>query len=286
VETVIGVFSSRDRAAEAVRELREQGVPQESLVFLSRSEAEARTVAKVIAAAVGGFVGTAASMSAGVVAAASVLLPEIGAVFILGFGAASMLGLSRPAGASGQAEDGAMAGSSDGQVSEDAAFFREVLKEGRSLIVVRTESQEMATKACEALDRLGIGMRGTTPVKMATSLRRVGEVVVLDVSGRITLGEGNVMLRQIIQDLAESGARRIVMNLGWVQYVDSSGLGELIRTHATIQGKGGALKLANLNAKVQELLNTTKLSSVFDIHKDVASAIRSFEGESRVEAIL
>jgi hypothetical protein len=209
VETVIGAFSSRDRAAEAIRELREQGVPQESLVFLSRSEAEARTVAKIIGAVVGGFVGTAASMSAGVVAAASLLLPEIGAVFALGFGAASMLGLSRPG--------DALPGTTDDQGSEDVALFREVLKEGRSLIVVRTESQEMATKACEILDRLGIGMRGKTPVKMAASIRRMGEVVVLDVSGRITLGEGNVMLRQIIGDLAENGARQIVMNLGWVQ---------------------------------------------------------------------
>jgi anti-anti-sigma factor len=68
--------------------------------------------------------------------------------------------------------------------------------------------------------------------------------------------------------------------------VDSSGLGELVRSHATIQGKGGALKLANLNGKVQDLLKMTKLSSVFDIHKDVASAIRSFDGETPMEAVV
>ena len=100
--------------------------------------------------------------------------------------------------------------------SEDVAFFREVLKEGRSLIVVRTESKEIATTACAILDRLAIGMQGTAPVKMQTATRQVGTVTVLDVSGRITLGEGNVMLREIVHDLAEKGNKQIVLNLGEV----------------------------------------------------------------------
>ena len=273
METAIGVFSSRERAAEAVRQLQGQNVPREALVFLSRSESETRTIARAIGAAVGGFVGSAASMSAGVVAAASLLLPEIGAVFALGFGAASLLGLSRPGAAENQPS------------SEDVAFFREVLKQGRSLIVVRTESPELAARACAILDRLGIGMQPRPLARMTTSTRQLGEVVVLDIGGRITLGEGNVMLREVIRKLAENGITRIVMNLREVVYVDSSGLGELVRTHLTIHGKGGRLKLTNLHPAVHELLHTTKLASVFDIHPDEAAAIQSFNGPASVEGV-
>ena len=128
-----------------------------------------------------------------------------------------------------------------------------------------TESQDIATTACAVLDRLALGMQGSTPVKMKTVTRQVGRVVVLDVSGRITLGEGNVMLREIVSDLAEKGNTNIVLNLGEVVYVDSSGVGELVKAHATIRNKGGVLKLANLNKRVHDLLQMTRLSSVFDI---------------------
>jgi len=156
------------------------------------------------------------------------------------------------------------------------AFFREVLKEGRSLIVVRTESSEIATTACSILDRLGLGMQGKTPVKMQTKTRQIGDVVVLDVSGRITLGEGNVMLREIVRDLADKDKKRIILNLSEVNYIDSSGMGELVKTHTTIRNKGGELKLANLNKRVHDLLQMTRLAAVFDIQKDEAGAIASF----------
>src|SRR5271154_254252 len=162
METAIGVFASRDHAEEAVKELRERGVPDESIVFLTTSENEAKNIAKEFGAYVGGFVGGAAGMTTGVVTA-SLLLPGVGTVFALGFGAAALLGLA-----------GAGAGSKGGSVvahdasapqptaadksAEDVAFFREVLKEGRSLIAVRTESLEQAKSACAILDRLGFGM--------------------------------------------------------------------------------------------------------------------------------
>src|SRR5271167_113317 len=160
MDTAIGVFSSRDRAEEAMKELRQRGVPEQSVVFLTRSESEAKTVAKEFGAYVGGFAGGAAGMSAGVVAA-TLLLPGIGPVFALGFGAAALLGL---AGAGAGATVGSTVSSDaeapkptpDEKCSEDAAFFREVLKENRSLIVVRTESQEIATSACAILDQLGL----------------------------------------------------------------------------------------------------------------------------------
>ena len=258
------------------------GVPQESIVFLTRSESDAKNLAKEFGAYVGGFAGGAAGMTAGVVAA-SLLLPGIGTVFALGFGAAALLGV---AGAGAGATVGsAAAHDADApkpptaeKSSEDIAFFREVLKEGRSLIVVRTESKELASSACAVLDRRGIGMEGRSPVKMQTATRQVGGVTVLDISGRITVGEGNVVLREIVRDLAEKGQEAIVLNLGEVQYIDSSGIGELVKAHTTIRNQGGQLKLTNLNKRVNDLLEMTRLSAVFDIQKDEASAIKSFGG--------
>lgn len=287
METAIGVFASRDRTEEAVKELRQHGVPEQSIVFLTRSENEAKTIAKEFGATLGGFVGGAAGMSGGVVAA-TLLLPGIGPVFALGFGAAALLGLAGAgAGASIFASSDADAPkpTPDEKCSEDVSFFREVLKEGRSLIVVRTESLETATSACGILDRLALGMQGQTPVKMQTATRQVGGVTVLDISGRITLGEGNVILREIVRDLAEKGHKRIVLNLGEVQYIDSSGVGELVKSHTTIRNQGGELKLTNLNKRVHDLLQMTRLSAVFDIQKDEASAIESFGAHPSTRAL-
>lgn len=281
METAVGVFSSRDRTEEAVKQLLQRGVPEQSIVFLTRSESEAKTITKKVGAYVGGLAGGAAGLGAGVVAAS--LLPGIGPVFALGFGAAALLGLAGAgAGAtvgSAVAPDSEAAPTPDEKCSEEAAFFREVLKEGKSLIVVRTESHEIASSACAVLDQLGLGMQGKTLVKMQTSIRQIDDVAVLDVSGRITLGEGNVMLREVVRDLADKGPKRIVLNLGEVDYIDSSGVGELLKTHTTIRNKGGELKLANLSKRVRDLLDMTRLSAVFDIQKDEASALKSFASQ-------
>jgi anti-sigma B factor antagonist len=284
METAIGVFASRDSAEESVKELLQRGVPESSLVFLTRSESEAKTVGKQLGAFTGGFVGGAAGMTAGV-AAATLLLPGIGAVFALGFGAAALLGLAgagagATTGAAIAREPGAPQPTIDQKASEDASFFREVLKEGRSLVVVRTESQETAKAACAVLDRLALGMQGRAPVKMQTVTRQMGDVIVLDVSGRITLGEGNVMLREIVRDLVEKGNHKIVLNLGEVSYIDSSGVGELVKALTTTRTKGGQLKLTNLNQRVHDLLQMTRLSRVFEIEKDEASALKSLGGKA------
>jgi anti-sigma B factor antagonist len=289
METAIGVFSSRDQAEEAVRELRLRGVPEQSIVFLTRSESEAKAVAKEFGASVGGFVGGSAGMAAGVVAA-SLLLPGIGTVFALGFGAAALLGL---AGAGAGAAMGSAVGrdaqalpTTDENISEEAAFFREVLKEGRSLVVVNAESQEVAKLACSILDRLGLSMEAhRMPGRMETNCRQIGDIVVLDISGRITLGEGNVELRELVRDFAEKGNKRIILNLNAVNYVDSSGLGELVKTHTTLRNKGGELKLANLNRRINDLLQITRLSAVFDIHQDEASALSSFRDQVSPKAV-
>ncbi len=290
METAIGVFTSRDHAEKAVKELLTRGVPDESIVFLSRSESDAKSIAKELGATLGGFVGGAAGITTGVVVA-SLLLPGIGTVFALGIGAAALLtGAGAGAGAGLAVSSVATHDTNTPKPttaeksSEDAAFFLEVLKEGRSLIVVRTESKELAKSACDVLDRLGLGMQNRTPVKMQTTTRMVGEIAILEVSGRITLGEGNVMLREIVRELIDKGNKKIVLSLAEVHYVDSSGVGELVKAHTTVRNQGGQLRLANLTQRLNDLLQITRLSSVFDIDRDEASAVKSLTGDATAAA--
>ena len=107
--------------------------------------------------------------------------------------------------------------------------------------------------------------------------REVDGVTVLDLSGRITLGEGSVQLRDAIRDLISKGQKNILLNLGEVIYIDSSGLGELVSAYTTARNQGAALKLLKLTKKVHDLLQLTKLYTVFDISDDEASAIASFK---------
>jgi anti-sigma B factor antagonist len=111
-------------------------------------------------------------------------------------------------------------------------------------------------------------------VKLTT--RQVGDVAVIDVAGRITLGEGSSVLRDAMRDLVSKGQKKILLNLGEVSYIDSSGIGELVSGFTTVTNSGGSLKLLNLNKRVKDLLQITKLYTVFDVHEDEAGAIRSF----------
>ena len=111
-------------------------------------------------------------------------------------------------------------------------------------------------------------------VKLTT--RQVGDVSVIDVAGRITLGEGSSVLRDALRDLVSKGQKKVLLNLGEVSYIDSSGIGELVSGFTTVTNSGGALKLLNLNKRVKDLLQITKLYTVFDVHEDEAGAIRSF----------
>jgi anti-sigma B factor antagonist len=103
-----------------------------------------------------------------------------------------------------------------------------------------------------------------------------GDVIIVDASGRLTLGEGTSSLRKRVRELVEGGSRRIVLNLADVTYIDSSGIGELVAAYTTIATAGGELKLLNLAKRVHELLNITKLYTVFATFEDEASAISSF----------
>src|SRR5208337_4171620 len=112
---------------------------------------------------------------------------------------------------------------------------------------------------------------------MKATIRQVDSVVVIDVSGRITLGEGCVQLRQLIRDELAKGNKQMLVNLAEVTYIDSSGIGELVSAFTAVSNQGGQLKLLNLTKKVHDLLQITKLYTVFDIHDDEAKAIASFE---------
>jgi anti-sigma B factor antagonist len=281
METAIGIFAIRDRAEEAVKKLREQQVPKESIIYLTRSESEAKSIGEELGAYTGGFVGGAAGLSAGVAVATLLAIPGVGPVFALGFGAAALFGLvgagaGATAGRSAGHDPSAPAPSTESESSEDAAYFRQILNEGHSLIVVRTPSPQVAASACQVLDELGMSMKKGATQKSKVTTRQLGDATVLDIVGRIALMDGSAQLRDAIGVLMEQGKKRIVLNLAGVDFVDSSGLGELVRTHASVRSHGGQLKLLNPSKHVHDLLRMTKLDRVLEIEPDEASALNSF----------
>jgi anti-sigma B factor antagonist len=114
-------------------------------------------------------------------------------------------------------------------------------------------------------------------VALTIASREVDGVTVLDLSGRITLGEGSVQLREAIRDLISKGQKKVLLNMGDINYIDSSGLGELVSAFTTSKNQAAALKLLSLTKKVKDVLQLTKLYTVFDIYDDEASAIASFK---------
>jgi anti-sigma B factor antagonist len=106
--------------------------------------------------------------------------------------------------------------------------------------------------------------------------REVGDVTVIDMDGRITLGEGSSLLRDLIRENLGKGRKKIIMNLAGVNYIDSTGLGELVSGYRLVKSEGGEIKLLNLNKKVTDLLQITKLYTVFDIHTQETQAVTSF----------
>ncbi len=111
-------------------------------------------------------------------------------------------------------------------------------------------------------------------VKLTT--RQVGDVTVVDAVGRITLGEGASVFRDSIRDLAANGHKKLLLNLAEISYIDSSGIGELVSGFTTVANQGGTVKLLNLTKRVQDLLQITKLYTVFEVFDDEAKAVRSF----------
>ncbi len=113
-------------------------------------------------------------------------------------------------------------------------------------------------------------------MSLQASVRRAGDVAIVDLAGRITLGEGSGLLRTTIKDLVNSGQKYILLNLKNVSYIDSAGLGELVGSYATVTHGNGSIKLLHPQAKIHDLLQVTKLYTVFMTFGDERDALRSF----------
>ena len=112
---------------------------------------------------------------------------------------------------------------------------------------------------------------------LIATTREVGQIAMVDLSGRIALGEGSALLRKTIRDLLEGGRTNIILNLGDINYIDSSGIGELVSGFTAVRNRQGELKLLNLTRKVKDLLQITKLVTVFEVYTDETEAVRSFK---------
>ena len=112
---------------------------------------------------------------------------------------------------------------------------------------------------------------------MQISERTIGDVVIVDVSGKVTLGDGgDVALRDKMRSLIQQGQKKVLLNLGEVSYVDSAGLGEIVQSYASVTKNGGALKLLNVTKRIKDLLSITKLLTVFECHDSEDEAVKSF----------
>jgi anti-sigma B factor antagonist len=288
METLIGVLVSRGAAENAIAELLRIPVPQESLTFLTANPGpagDAKGSSKLMGACLGGIFAGTAGLSLGA-AAATLLVPGVGPVLAIGIGAAALLGLG---GAGAGAALGAAASSGAGdqppastsQSPLDAEFFRDVLKKGRSLVIVHTDSKQVAESACGVLDRLGLGTHRASDLAGSGTaakarVRQVNGVAVVDLSGRITMGEGGAMLRDTVRGLVDQGHKRIMLNLARVTHIDSSGIGELVRSLTAVRHQDGELKLVNISMPVNEVLKITHLHAVFDISENETSGVASF----------
>lgn len=280
MQTSIGVFATRPEAENAVRELIDVKVPREAISFLTPevSAEESTGVAKTMGAFVGGAVAGGAGLSAGL-AAATLLVPGVGPILAIGIGAAALLGVGGAA--AGHAAGRAIEESLEAEESEhrpDFTFFRKVLHEHHSVVVVRAETEDLHQKACGVLDRLGIHSptQEGKPSASKMSTREVSDITVISLNGRLALGQGSGEFRNLVHQLVGQGRRKFLIDLADVTYIDSSGLGELVGAMTTVRNAHGAFRLTKLSSKVSELLRMTHLDKVFEVKNDEAEAIRSF----------
>jgi len=113
-------------------------------------------------------------------------------------------------------------------------------------------------------------------MSLKLNARQVGDVTVIDVSGRITRGEESNAIREAVRHLTAGGTRKVLLNLEDVSFIDSAGIGEMVAGFTSLARAGGTMKLLNPTARVKDLLRITTLNTIFDIHEDEASAVRSF----------
>jgi anti-sigma B factor antagonist len=272
METAVGVFASRERAEAAMKQLLDHQVPEERIIYLTRSETDAAGMEKhcsgLVDRGVEGSTYHSQDLTTSLIA-----VPGVGSVFALGLEAAALFGeYPRVAGEVGSVSPGAGPTSDS---ANDTGFFRDVLNDGHSVIVVRTNSSQIASTACEILDKLGLSMPKRPAPRSAVRMRESNGAAIADLSGKIALAEGTGLLRATVRNFIEQGYTRILLNLEQVDFIDSAGLGELVRTQTTLRGCGGQLKLVNPNRNVHHLLRITKLDRIFDIAADEFSALSS-----------
>ena len=151
METAIGVFDSRSGAQEAVQELLDRNLPRDAIVFLTRSESDARSMARLLTSYAGTLVAEAVNASLGP-GASILLIPALGRVFSVGYAAASLLGMSS------DRRNTLAEPTPQEEATHESALFRSILQQRHSIVLVRTESRELARAACEVLDRRALGM--------------------------------------------------------------------------------------------------------------------------------
>lgn len=284
METAIGVFPTHEQAEGALKSLLEHQVPHESVVYLTRSENDATSMGKQFGASAGDVAnGTVDGPER--ISTSLLTIPRIGPVFAVGPDSATLLGLADANSGSDRAESNSEEGDgpllkAEAQSLEDLALFNRVLNEGYSVIIVRTEFPEIAAIGCEILDRLSLTIKKSSSSISMVTIREVNGPVVAYVAGRIALAEGTLLLRDMVHDFLRRGNHQIILDLNDVDFIDSAGLGELVRSHAAVRGRGGQLKLVNPSESVWDLLKITKLDRVFDIPPDEATALASFRKSS------
>jgi anti-sigma B factor antagonist len=284
VEIAIGIFDSAERAEQAVKELRQSQIPGQAIIFLTGSENEAMSFTNELGAYVGGVMGGAVQFTAGQIGSALAMVPGFGQVYAIGLGAAALLhylGSKVGVTAVKRSLEASRFTLTKPELSAiDTAYFIDVLKHGRSIVMVQTRFRDVAAEATAILDRLGLGKQTPTASKAESSTRQVEGVTIVDLRGRIDFGDGSTKLREILTDLATRGIKKVLLNMKEVDFVDSSGIGEMVRGHVQLAKIGGQLKLVNLSKHVNMLLQVTRLNKVFEIFDNELDGIKSFASRS------
>ncbi|MGZ4814679.1 MAG: STAS domain-containing protein [Terriglobales bacterium] len=273
--TSIGIFTSSDQAEHAVHELLAARVPEANISLLTPHSSYHR--GQKVGAFVGGAIGTSAGLTLGL-ATATLLVPGVGQVLAIGLGAATLLALG------GATAGKAVGAGIDAVVAEehvsdlpDAAYFRTILQQNRSVIVVQTDDADVHARASAVLDRLSIPAEADDLRPPAQLTRRyINDVFVIAVSGRMVLGDANATFHDFITDAINRGSRKILVDLSGVTYIDSSAIGELVNAHIKLKRVAGQLKLAHLSPKVHEMIHVTQLDKVIEIHPDESEALTAF----------
>jgi anti-sigma B factor antagonist len=286
VEIAIGVFDSTERAEQAVKDLRENQIPGQAIIFLTGSKNEAMTFTEEIGAYVGAVMGGAVQFTAGQIGSALAMVPGFGQVYAIGLGAAALLHYwGSKVGASAvqrSLEASRFKLTAPEQSAIDSAFFIDVLKHGRSIVIVQTKFHDVAAEATAILDRLGLGKQthavtvAVPALKGESSTRQVEGVTIVDLRGKIDFVASSKEFRDILADLGNRGIKSVLLNMKEVDFVDSSGIGEMVRGHVQLSKIGGQLKLVNLSKHVTMLLQVTSLNKVFEIFDNEANGIKSF----------